>query len=394
MKSIYQIFNSMTVEGADLGESAWSEKEKTECREMLKRSIREKKRKRSFLDHIYSKGVAAAACAVLVLSGTVAAYGIRNYLKDYYMQQKSNVDKKYYDMDFIDEVYDLPVELETETDQGIVDFQVLKADKSDYSVFYTVLITVDRKLLQTPYSMAAFTSALDFTVDITGAGEKDSLKANYWCTNGQEYGLASNQLLYFCNLHFDGRLGTGSIDKITAVYQFSPAAFEECLENYIEEFAETETGDEESNRIWEGGDREFGKELEPAEGVYQWKLNIPIKNTYDEKIYSRGEKLEIDGYLIRFHYISLTSNGIGIETEYIRGNSFAHNYEGVLNRYRDNIYLLMEDGSRLPLDDIWDVGLNVAKQEDIIREKIDFSVPINVSKVISIEIGGQVIGLE
>ena len=325
------------------------------------------------------KWIAVASFAVMLVSGTVAAYNT-DYIQTYYKSLMQKEVSPYLLTDYANPKYNLPITVETDNKDDLLEFQVLQADKGTDSVTISILTTVHDTEVK-PREGYDLRYDIGYMLLINGK-ETDGVGNGIGLGDdvhggdldiGDKLGLADNQILTI--EEFD--LSDLSIDledvqsvqlKITYVYR-------------------TQAGvDVKQEHEWDPVDV-ISEDIADSN---EWLITIPMtENTYSEYAYDIDESYVVGSYSVKVKNVQLKPLGMEIFYEnpkeyYIPGEDL-----NLFSQNRKN-KLIMADGKKITLEKVSQYcGSGRTDDDTLIMETVFFDVPIDPEQIVGIEADGQ-----
>lgn len=315
--------------------------------------------------------VAIAAMAVIICSGSALAMN-GEYLKKFYESKMNKVDEKYIDREFLDRKYELPIDVKTDDESDLLQFEVLQADKGEHNITFAVVITVNH---EESYDSSAYYEVFS---EIALVGKEEALfeSGSGWTvttyTNGNmahALGLQKNQILAIMEYQYDESVDLSEVDKLQVSY------------GYVDEVREIQS--------------KSGRDMEVFEIDHDhvWAMEVPVQENYEDYVVELGENYVIGGNEIKIETIRVSPLGV----TFIYGklpNGELHSM-GYLEESDVDIMLKMMDGKKISL---LRFGEEISSCYDgdtnWMQERVNFRVPMDVDQIVGIEIDGELIKIQ
>lgn len=327
---------------------------------------------------------AMVAIALIMVSGSAVALNA-NYIESAYQSLDSDIDQKYWYIDFAHPKYDLPVTIETDSTNDLLSFQVLQADKGKNAVSFAVLITVNDPDFEVKQGYELDYQVVQGDIVLTGQEQAGCLYGNGWGDKDCKIELPDNQQLQFWEYTFSDSVDMEQVDSIDVTFagvyrrQIGPDVLMQQSADVIEESLDDE---------------------------HKWILHIPLSGNYDNYTYTIDNDYTLFDESVRMNKISISPSGMrvlyavydmsedDVNTE--KHYKDANCVDGIMEQHRKDIKLIMSDGKKIPLEKV-SHGNAVGKSADSdteVEEYYYFDVPIDPNQVTGIKLDGQVIDLK
>ena len=325
------------------------------------------------------KWIAVASFAVMLVSGTVAAYNT-DYIQTYYKSLMQKEVSPYLLTDYANPKYNLPITVETDNKDDLLEFQVLQADKGTDSVTISILTTVHDTEVK-PREGYDLRYDIGYMLLING-------KETFGVGNG--IGLGND--VHGGDLDIGDKLGLAD-NQILTIEEFDLSD----LSIDLEDVQSVQLKITYVYRNLAGADVKREHEWDPVDVISEdiadsneWLITIPMtENTYSEYAYDIDESYVVGSYSVKVKNVQLKPLGLEIfyenpEEDYIPGGD-----TNLFSQNRKN-KLIMADGKKIALEKVSQC-CSSGKTDDntLIMEAVSFDVPIDPEQIVGIEADGQ-----
>lgn len=338
-------------------------------------------KKKLIMDALKQKGVrrktnkalkvAVAAMALIVCSGTVLAMN-GDYLKKLYESRMNGISEKYVDREFMEGEYELPIDVTTDTENDLLTFEVLQADKGEHTISFAVVVTVNHP---ESYNDSVFYSV---SSDLTLTGMEDT----HWTTGdgwtvttyadgmAQTLGLEKNQILEIMEYQYDESVDLSQVESLQVNYR------------YVDKVQEVQGA--------------YGQDLEMVEIDHNhvWTVSVPLQQDYEDYVVEVGKTYKIGENEIKMKTIRLSPLGLDFVYENLSDSRLTP--IGYIEESSVNIKLKMDDGHEISMNKVSEGSGSCFDDEEnkCIKERFNFKVPIDIEQIVGVELDGELIEIQ
>lgn len=320
--------------------------------------------------------VAVAALAVIICSGTALATN-GTYLREFYESRINGIDEKYVDLDFIEGKYDLPVEVTTDDESGLLDFQVLQMDKSEHTISVAVLVTVNHP--------DSFDEALFYDVswDLEIVGMEDvlwetGLGWNLDCYReemAQTLGMGKNQFVFFQKYRYDDSVDLTQAEKIKMKCKY--------VHYWKEDSAEPDS-----------------TMLVPIDEEHEWEMIMAVQQQYSDDVVELNRSFQLGEREFYIQKMRLSPTGLGFVYEAFEDSTMEPSdtisTTAYIYNYEQECKLVMSDGHKIAISQIAEGSAGYVEDVDknYLYDEFSFGVPIDTEQIVGVEIAGELIEIK
>ncbi|MBQ9984617.1 MAG: hypothetical protein IJP29_08505 [Lachnospiraceae bacterium] len=323
--------------------------------------------------------VAAAAIAVIICSGTALATN-GTYLREFYESRLNGIDEKYVDDSFFDATYDLPVEVQTDDESGLLDFQVLQIAKSTHTIAIATVVTVNH-----PESYEKATS-YDVGLDLELVGMEEA----HWqrgCGNkidwdssglygkgiAQELGLKKNQVLILYEYQYEDDVDLSQVEEANLTWR------------HVSYIKQDPANEEESVIEW-------------IDNETEWTMKVGVRQDYSDRVVELNQRFHIGKREFQIEKIHVTSFGIGFLYEKQHDFTWEMKEEiptdCTINDHYDKFKLVMSDGNKVAMTRVCEERAGYDGDSGYAIDEFQFKVPLDVEQIVGVEIDGTLVELK